>query len=94
MRHTFPNKTELAAAEKADLDRIRNFYLTGRLKTQYLSLRFLGYSKPLEDALKGLGAMDAAAQRETAGAKRQSGSVEDDVTRRSNAKRAKTVAYL
>lgn len=50
--NTFPSKTVFAAASKTDVNRLRNWYLAGKAKAQYLSLRYEGWNALLHDALK------------------------------------------
>ena len=77
VRHTFPNKEEYAATPWSTVDRLRTSYLSGRLRAQYVTLRYLGYNKPLQDALKALNAMDTA-RRKTPSAKRTSTPSDDE----------------
>lgn len=58
VKHTFPSKSEYTAAVKIDVDRLRNWYMAGKAKAQYLSLKYVGYNKPFFNAMMGLGAMD------------------------------------
>lgn len=46
------------AAKQADVSRVRNFYILGQAKVQYIELQFQGYNKHLGNALAALGAMD------------------------------------
>ena len=52
MRDTFTSKAVYDACPKVDVDRLRNWYLTGKGKVQLLTLRFVGFNEPLYVALK------------------------------------------
>lgn len=59
LRHTFPLKVEFQKAHKVDCDRLRNWYMTGKAKVQYLELRYLGFNKPLFNAIMDLDLMNS-----------------------------------
>jgi hypothetical protein len=60
VRHTYPSLAEYVSAEKREVDRLRNYYISGRAVVQYLQLLYRGYNKPLADALAALRVMETA----------------------------------
>lgn len=45
-------------ATKSDQDRLRNWYIAGKAKVQYLELRYIGFNKPFFHAIMNLGLMN------------------------------------
>ncbi|EKM58920.1 uncharacterized protein PHACADRAFT_249039 [Phanerochaete carnosa HHB-10118-sp] len=68
VKQTFPSKTALSAVKKSNTDRLRNGYMTGKAKAQYLTLRFDGFNRSLFAALKAHAATTGSTP--TAGMKR------------------------
>ena len=52
MKDTFTSKAKFAACSSENVNRLRNWYLTGKAKAQFLTLRFVGFNEPLYAALK------------------------------------------
>lgn len=65
VRHTFPSKGQLQLATKHAQDRLRNAYMVGRVKAQYLDLRYIGFNKRFFNAILDLGRMNADRDRST-----------------------------
>ncbi|EKM58925.1 uncharacterized protein PHACADRAFT_249044 [Phanerochaete carnosa HHB-10118-sp] len=58
LRHTFPSKADFLTTKLDAVDHVRNMYFLGHFRTQYLTLRYIGYNKPLANALMALGAAE------------------------------------
>lgn len=52
VKHTFPSKEAFHAASKTAIDRVRNEYMTGNARAQYLELRFKRFNRSLYEGLK------------------------------------------
>jgi len=92
VKHTFPSRDAFLAASKTDADRLRNWYMAGKAKAQYLSLRFVGFNRPLFAALNAHAAKTGISPAAAAGTKR-SASADVDAGH-SPAKKARLAAQL
>ena len=54
LRHTFPSKQAFLATPAAGVERVRAAYAIGAFRAQYLALRYVGFNRPLADALFAL----------------------------------------
>ena len=69
IRLTFPSN-EYQNATKSDQDRLRNWYVAGKAKAQYLQLRCIGFNKAFFDAILALGLIHDESQTVEVGVKR------------------------